>query len=187
MVSMWVEGRWQLDRYLIDLIDGVTGLAELVRTAPADRMVHITYEQLVADPETTLKKVGSFLDLHEPLGTTAVSADKAFGKWNSWLGDPRATSTTDDKIQAKKSRRHHLAGTYRRRWIERYIERVGLAQFETLGYAADDLRITETVSPLVDARQSARDAVDARKQALRAILAPEPNRTMGEFDRRPLY
>lgn len=187
IVSTWVDGHWQLDRYLIDLIDGVIGLAELIRTAPTDRLVHVTYEQLVAEPELTLKAVSSFLDLHEPLGTTAVSADKAFGKWNSWLGDPRATSTTDDKIQKKESRRHHLAGSYRRRWIERYIERVGLEQFETLGYSAADLEVTEKLSPFADAKRSAQDAIDAKKQAIRAVIAPEPNRTMGEFDRRPLY
>lgn len=187
IVSTWNDGRWRLDRYLVDLVDGVQGLAEVVRTATDDQLLHLHYETLVQDPESALRSVDAFLDLGTPLGTTAVAADRAFKQWNSWLGDPKATGTEDDKIQARESRRSHLAGSYRGRWIERYIDTVGLDDFETLGYGRDDLTVDERLSASADAARSARDVADSGTQSARGLIAPKGNRTREQFERRPLY
>ena len=77
IIESFGRGRWNLDRYAVDLEDGLEHLVAAAR--PNDpRCLTLRYEDVVADSEGELQKVFAFLGL-DPAGAGGMSDDALRG------------------------------------------------------------------------------------------------------------
>src|SRR5262249_18486647 len=77
-------GRWNLEKYAIDLEDGLDNMAAALR--PNDpRSIMLRYEDLVVDPDAELRRVFEFLDL-DPAEAEGMSDDALRGRMRDRTG-----------------------------------------------------------------------------------------------------
>ena len=133
IMNSWGNGRWNLHDCAIDLFDG---LANLVATYEAnrDRALAIKYEDIVAQPEPTLRRMFDYLELSfkpEVISTFATIemrtrledsnnypdlSSEPVGKWLSTMANP-----------------------LRKAWSRRYLNWLGERRLAVMGYDKADL------------------------------------------------
>jgi hypothetical protein len=145
MIESFGSGRWNLERYEVDVLDGLENLIAAAR--PNDpRCLHLRFEDVVADPDGELARMLTFLEL-DPADADAAAFDRTVltGRMGDRTGvvDYREVSTEPlDKWRTT------MSTWYRRRWCRRYLRRLGPARLEFMGYDAGELeREVEQLDP----------------------------------------
>lgn len=136
MIETWGNGRWNLYRYKVDLYQGLANLTDAyVRFA--DSALTIQYEQLILDPESSIKAVAGYLDLE--------FEDFAFDKFDSVkftgsLGDPTGVQeyTSISRAPIDKWKRA-MNRPLRRRMMHDYLTWLGEDRLTLMGYELDGL------------------------------------------------
>jgi hypothetical protein len=146
MVDTGAAGRWWLDFHKVDLFTGLGALVD-VYSRHRDRCVALRYEDLVADPESQLKRIVDYLELQWEPDILQPVSQAPLAKW-----------------------RQTLAAPVRRRWCRRYLCWIGRERLAVMGYDLDELLAQLSALP---ARYSvASDLYYCAKAGLWSIIEP---------------
>ena len=136
MIETWAGGRWNLYRHKVDLFDGLENLVA-AREASGGRVCAVRYEDLVANPEESWRKVFDYLGLSfdgsmlETFGSVELKGRK---------GDPSGTRAYDRVVKEPLERwRETLDNPFRKAWCRRYLLWLGPERAAVMGYDLDTL------------------------------------------------
>lgn len=136
IVQTWGNGRWNLFFHENDLYDGPRKLAAL-RKDRGDRLLVVSYENLVTNPERTIREVFAHLDL--PMVAEALT-DFGGARLEGTMGDPTTRAYTSSVSNQSLDRwKATFATGQRQRWAHRYLDALGDDVIATLGYDMADL------------------------------------------------
>jgi hypothetical protein len=136
IIESFGEGRWNLDKYAVDLFDGPANL--LAAYDPADPRCHsLRYEDLVADPAATALEIWRFLGLSEEDGSAQRFADVALaGRMGDSIGTRRYGAIVDEPLEKWRGT---MGNPIRRWWCRAYLDWLGRARVHAMGYDFDAL------------------------------------------------
>lgn len=130
------RGRWNLEKYEIDLMDGLESLVSADR-ANDSRCHTLRFEDVIRDPESSMDGIFRFLQL-DP--ADADITDFARVRLSGRMGD--RTGVSDYRTVASEPLlkwRQTMNTAFRKRWCRRYLTRIGRARVEHMGYDYDEL------------------------------------------------
>lgn len=139
LMSTWGGGggRWNLHHFRLDLFHALPRMIETVRTS-TDRVHQIRYEQLVADPATTMDGVFTALGLD-----TSESDIERFGEVElvGRIQDPNVSREEFASVRTDRTERWSivLSNPIRKRWCRRYLRWLGRDGLAVMGYDLDEL------------------------------------------------
>ena len=166
------RGQWQPHHHIVDLYDLLDSLTRAVAADPA-RFHRLAYEDLVSDPERSLRAVLAHLDLpwddrvtrdfattdvNGPVGDLSVS--------DSLAGLQTVASTGADRWQDV------IAGPLRRRWAARYLDWIGGDRLALMGYDLNLLHKDLAAAPTAWATTPA-DIYHAAKGVVWRLVEPQ--------------
>lgn len=146
MVDTGAAGRWWLDFHKVDLFTGLGALVD-VYSRHRGRCLALRYEDLVAQPESELKRIMDYLELPWEAGILQPIAHEPLTKW-----------------------RQTLAAPVRRRWCRRYLRWIGRERLAVMGYELEEL--TAQLAALPVRYSVASDLYYSAKAALWSISEP---------------
>ncbi|MFL5737010.1 MAG: sulfotransferase family protein [Actinomycetota bacterium] len=137
IVETWGRGRWIVDRYRVDLLDGVENLVRAYERNRA-RATAVRYEDLVAEPGTAWPRLFGGLDLRfDP----AVLDGFSEVRLDARMGDPTGTKRYNElSTEPLEKWRSTLRGSVRIRWAKGYLESLGRDKLAVMGYDVEELR-----------------------------------------------
>jgi hypothetical protein len=137
MIDSFGNGRWNLDRYSIDLYGGLERLvAASLRGDP--RAAALRYEDLVADPRTHAGRVFEFLGLDPPSDTASgFAAVELAGRMGDRTGRARYSTVSPESLERW---RETMRNPLRKRWCRTYLDFVGDERLGAMGYDPAELR-----------------------------------------------
>jgi len=136
MIEAFGDGRWNLEKYAVDLWDGLENLAAANR--PNDeRSMTLRYEDVVLDPEGEMDRLFAFLGLDPEAADPDAFANLFLpGRMGDRTGVKQYRTVSSEPLDKWKE----TMGTwYRRRWCQRYLERIGPQRLGIMGYDYDRL------------------------------------------------
>ncbi|HUG86620.1 MAG TPA: sulfotransferase [Euzebya sp.] len=130
------RGRWQPYLHKVDLYLALERLLAAQADAP-ERLLAVRYEDLVVEPEATLRGVLSHLGLDwEPSVLERFTRVSVAGR----VGDPTGTVAYDSVSTASVEKwRTQLSSPVRKAWCRRYVRWIGADRLRLMGYELDDL------------------------------------------------
>ncbi len=136
MIESFGRGRWNLDRYEVDLRGGLERLvAAHERRDP--RAVAVRFEDVVADPATGTREIFDLLGLDPADATAAAFAGTSL---NGRMGDRTGTAAYAEISGEPVDRwRSTMANPLRKRWCSGYLRAVGRERLAVMGYDLDEL------------------------------------------------
>jgi len=136
MIESFGHGRWNLDRYEVDLHGGLERLvAAHERRDP--RAVAVRFEDVVADPAGGTRPVFELLGLDPADATAGAFADTSL---NGRMGDRTGTAAyTEISGEPVDRWRATMANPLRKRWCATYLRAVGPEALAAMGYDFDEL------------------------------------------------
>lgn len=172
MIEAFGDGRWNLQRYAVDLWDGVENLAAANR--PNDpRRVSLRFEDVVADPQAELGKLFDFLGLDGgDADPTVFQRLMLPGR----MGRPGIEQYSTVSAEPLDKWRETMGSWFRKRWCRQYLERLGPHRLALMGYDYD--RLMREVGELEDSTRGmvsdiARSAYGLGHQAVtRGLMYP---------------
>ena len=134
IVDSFGAGRWNLDKYEVDLFDGIENMVAASR--PRDpRCISLRYEDVVADPEPELARLFEFLEL-DPGEAHGFDDDALRGRMRDRVGvDDYPTVSAEPLAKWQQT----MGTSFRRRWCRRYLGRLGGSRLSAMGYDIDEL------------------------------------------------
>jgi Sulfotransferase family len=137
IVETWSGGRWNLERWRVDLFDGLRSLVEACRRY-RERAHAVRYEDLVGDSSAAWPALFSYLELEfDPHVLTAFSEVPIIGRMGDILGVQQYRSLSTGPLD--KWRTTVGRSALRRAWCGRYLEWIGEDRLELMGYRLADL------------------------------------------------
>ena len=137
IVETWSGGRWNLERWRMDLFDGLGSLVEACRRHP-EQAYAVRYEDLVEDSNAAWPALFSYLELEfDPQVLTAFSEIQITGRMGDSLGMQRYRSLSTEPLE--KWRATVSRSALRREWCRRYLEWIGEDRLELMGYRLEEL------------------------------------------------
>ena len=134
IIETWGRGRWNVDRFEIDLDRGLRALLA-ARRKFGDRSIAINYEALVREPGATLGQIRDYLGLDG-----AADELERFGglDLDGAMGDPVGTRAYEDlSAEPLDKWRRVLANPLRKAWCRRYLARFSREDWTDIGYDRD--------------------------------------------------
>lgn len=130
-------GKWNLYRSKIDLFDGLHNLVE-VYEASGGQACAIRYEDLIAQPEASCRKIYDYLGL--PFEAEALNAF-ANVELKGRYGDTAMPGKKYDSISSEPLEKWKttLANPLRIAWCRRYLNWIGKKRLALMGYELDQL------------------------------------------------
>lgn len=144
IINTWGHGKWDLQRFDIDLFRGLRNLMDGFR-AYGDRSIAVNFEALLASPTETLQALWAYLDLedNDNAGEHFSSVDVAGA-----MGDPTGVADYDavttepvDKWQAS------LNNPLRKAWCRAYLQCFSSQDWAAIGYQRDELLANLDAAP----------------------------------------
>ena len=136
IMQTWQQGRWNLDRFRVDLYKGLPNLISACRRE-SDRVHMVQYESLVEAPAVTMEQICDYVGID---GAQRLVETFNHVQFAGDLGDPTGTeaysviqSATTEKWKAT------LSNTLRKRWMHNYLHWLGERRLHTMGYDLDAL------------------------------------------------
>jgi hypothetical protein len=131
IIESFGSGHWNLERYSVDLFEGLGNLVEAARTS-SDRFHVVRYEQVLVNPDSELDQLFAFLELDvEPDAARAFSSVSLRGR----MGDRTGTRSYSTLAQEPLEKWRRTMGTpLRRWWAERYLRWIGGDRLQIMGY-----------------------------------------------------
>lgn len=130
-------GKWNLYRSKIDLFDGLQNLIAVYEARGAQACA-IRYEDLIAQPETSCRKIYDYLGL--PFNANALS-EFAKVALKGRYGDTAVAGKKYEFISSEPLEKWKatLAGPLRITWCRRYLNWIGRERLAVMGYDLDQL------------------------------------------------
>lgn len=169
LLRSWLGDRWMPYLHVVDLYDLLDGLTSAVAADPA-RFHQLRYEDLVRDPEVTLRSLVDRLDV--PWDDRVLS-DFARTNVGGPVGDrDRSGSLTGETAVSSAAVDQWpdaFASPVRRRWATRYLDWIGQDRLQLMGYDDALLREQLTTAPTRWTTVPADIAFTAKGLAWRAL------------------
>jgi hypothetical protein len=155
IVETWAGGHWAVQRWHVDLFDGVANLTDGFR-AHESAALGVRFEDLVGDPSTTWPQLFAYLDVpFEPAVLTTFSGLDL----RSRMGDPTGVERYDElSTEPLEKWRATLRSPVRKRWARGYLRWIGADRLAVMGFDLEDL-LRELDSVPTKARGSLGDVV----------------------------
>lgn len=128
IIDTFGDGRWNLDKYSIDLYDGLDRLLATEREH-RQRSLAIRYEDLLADPGGTHSLIAEYLDLPTDHDAGSYSVVQLRGRAGDQSGQAYSEIVSDPTRKWLKS----MANPVRKRWCFRYLRWLG-PRLDQMGY-----------------------------------------------------
>ena len=136
IVETWGRGRWIVDRYRVDLVDGVENLVRAYE-GHRSRATAVRYEDLVAEPGAAWPRLFGALDLPFDPGVLERFSEV---RLEARMGDPTGTKRYAElSTEPLDKWRSTLRGSVRVRWAKSYLEGLGRDRLAVMGYDLDGL------------------------------------------------
>jgi hypothetical protein len=136
IVETWGGGRWKVERWHRDLFDGAVRLLDAYERH-SDASHAIRYEDLVTDPDSTLRSVFDYLDLSfEPSRLASLASVKLSGRMGDRTGSVRYGAISTDPLDAWRAT---VMNPVRKRWLRGYLRWIGDRRLSTMGYDLAEL------------------------------------------------
>lgn len=166
------RGQWKPHHHIVDLYDLLDSLIRAVDANPA-RFHRLAYEDLISDPEKSLRGVLAHLELQwDDRVTRGFAATDVSGPVGDLsVADSLATLRTVSSTGADRWQ-DVLASPLRRRWAARYVDWIGSDRLTVMGYDRDALLKDLATTP---ARWSTvpADVYNATKGVVWRIVEPQ--------------
>lgn len=136
MIESFGRGRWNLDRYEVDLRGGLDRLVEAAgRRDP--RAVAVRFEDVVADPAAGTRAIFNLLELDPGRAAAEAFAETSL---NGRMGDRTGTASyTEVSGEPVERWRSTMSNPLRKRWCAAYLRSVGPERLRAMGYDPDQL------------------------------------------------
>ena len=136
MIGSFGGGRWNLDRYAVDLHGGLDRLVAASGHGDA-RSRAVRFEDLVSDPGAVTGELFRLLELDPAPAAAAAFADTTLnGRMGDRTGTARYTAVTGEPLERWQIT---MANPLRKRWCGRYLRSVGRERLAAMGYDLDEL------------------------------------------------
>jgi Sulfotransferase family len=157
MIETWARGRWSIQRWHVDLFDGLEHLVTAQETHGSGS-VTVRYEDLVGSPRPTWDDLFAALDL--TLDETYLSdldSVRVAGRMGDPTGQERYQGLSTEPLERWT---RTFSTPVRKRWARGYLGWIGPQRLAAMGYEADTLlaqleaapnRVRGTVSDTVHA------------------------------------
>lgn len=144
-IETWGKGKWNPYYFDCDLYGGLERLLAAYE-ANQERVWAINYEQLVTNPQATLKSLlENYLKIEfDPDITTKFNHLKLKGRMWDPTGVKRYSSVDTRPLQKWKST---MGGVLRQRWCHNYLDWIGNKRLEIMGYDLEELHAEVTEIP----------------------------------------
>lgn len=134
IVNTWGHGKWCAGRFGVDIYQGLENLTAAC-SASKRRSLAVRYEDLVSDPEETLRRIFTYLEL-EPADLDNPDQVDITGA----VGDKRAQSEShSNKLSSTGEWGKTYCNAFRKSWGRRYLEWIGRERLEIMGYKEEEL------------------------------------------------
>ena len=157
IVDTWAKGRWAVQRWHVDLFDGVTNLTDGFREHEGAAL-SVRFEDLVGDPLTAWPLLFDHLDLpFDPAVLTAFSELRLDGRMGDPTGVERYRELSTEPLEKWKAT---MRSPIRKHWARDYLRWIGAERLAIMGFDLEELlRELDTVPS--KARGSVSDLVRA--------------------------
>jgi hypothetical protein len=137
IVETWAKGRWSIQRWHVDLYDGVEHLVAGSATAPSDRVQRWRFEDLVAAPDRSWPALFERLGLSfDPEYLEALDDSTLTGRMGDPTGQRRYRDLSSEPIDRWRST---FSTPVRKRWARSYLAWIGAERLDAMGYDLDTL------------------------------------------------
>lgn len=136
IVDTWARGRWSVDRWHVDLYDGVANLTTATE-AHGDAAYVSRFEDLVTEPASAWPPLFEHLELaFDPAVLTSFSSVSIGARMGDPTGVDRYRTLSTEPLDKWK---RVLSNPYRKRWAARYLRWIGEDRLATMGYSLREL------------------------------------------------
>jgi hypothetical protein len=136
IVETWAKGRWAVQRWHVDLFDGVTNLTDGFREH-AGAALSVRFEDLVGDPLTAWPLLFDHLDLpFDPAVLTAFSELRLDGRMGDPTGVDRYRELSTEPLEKWKAT---MRSPVRKRWARGYLRWIGAERLAIMGFDLEEL------------------------------------------------
>ncbi len=147
IIQTWGNGRWNIDRFYIDLYQGMDNLCQTFRQRHAE-VYSINYEHMVEGNIDIWRQLFDYLELSfntEYLGTFNQMMFR--GK----MGDKTGIHQYNEISVAPVAKwKNTLRSPQRKRWGKKYLRWLGSDRLEMIGYSLDNLELElESIMPVL--------------------------------------
>jgi hypothetical protein len=130
------DGRWNLEKYTVDLEDGLENLAAAQRLGD-ERVISVRFEDVVREPQAQLERLCGFLGI-DPLQAdpSTFKSISLAGRMGDRTGVKQYRTVSAEPLDKWLET---MNTWYRRRWCRRYLNRIGRYRLSLMGYDYDSL------------------------------------------------
>lgn len=140
MVNTFGNGNWCMYRFDTDVNLGLFKLLDLyTNNHDKENLITIKYEDFVKEPEIFYNKICTYVDV-DPYKKCTLAEVKLAGS----LGDPTGEKKYGGSVggQGKENSWSPCFNTvYRRLWAKSYLNKIGKARFNSLGYNFEESQL----------------------------------------------
>jgi hypothetical protein len=135
-VETWGRGRWMVERWRVDLFDGLDRLVR-ARERYADRAHSVRFEDLVARPEASWPPLFAAMGIDfDPRSLERFAEVDVEARMGDPTGRRRYATLATEPLDRWKATIH---SPLRRRWCREYLRWIGAERLATMGYRLEDL------------------------------------------------
>ena len=136
IVETWGRGKWNLERWRHDLFDGVPALVAAYERHGGSA-VALRFEDLVSDPEASLRGVSEYLDIpYDPSIITSFSDVRLDARMGDKRGSHQYGALSTDPLDKWKD---VVSTVVRKQWCRNYLHHIGEARLAVMGYDLEKL------------------------------------------------
>ena len=136
IIESFGGGRWNLDRYDGDLRDGLVRLVA-AHDLHDPRATAVRYEDLVSEPEETVRRLLEFVGASAPADPAAFTSVGLTGRMGDRTGRHEYSEVVTTSIERW---RVTMRNPVRRRWCDRYLDSIGADRLARMGYDQHRIR-----------------------------------------------
>lgn len=135
-VQTWGHGRWMVERWRVDLDEGLDRLVRAFREHP-ERAYGVRFEDLVARPDETWPALFDHLGItFDPAALESLGGIQVEGRMGDPTGRKRYDRLSDEPLERWKAT---ISSPLRKRWCRDYLRWIGAERSTTMGYDLDEL------------------------------------------------
>ncbi len=136
VIDSFGRGHWNLEKYSVDLVDGLENLVAAARRADS-RCICVRFEDVVAQPDEEVARILDFLGLPAFPDPAELGSSRPPGRMGDRTGTEQYSAVSTEPLDKWRST---LGTAYRKRWARGYLTRIGASRLEVMGYDYDQLR-----------------------------------------------
>jgi Sulfotransferase family len=137
VIDSFGHGKWNLEKYSVDLVDGLSNLVAAAQRADP-RGISVRYEDVVAEPQREVGRILELLGLDpaEDLPTD-LGAERPAGRMGDRTGTEHYSVVSAEPLDKWRAT---LGTAYRKRWARAYLQGIGAERLAVMGYDFDKMR-----------------------------------------------